>query len=401
MHTQMLLCYDFPPMGGGIARWMAELTRRYPPDSLIVSTGPYPGDAESDLRFPNRVDRLKIPARRLRTFPGTWRWSRRASTLAADYGVEFTWCGNLKPAGYPARWTWQRHGVPYGILLHGGDLLILRRQARRSQLKRRAARALLGSAAVLVGNSRWTGSLCREVLAEVGVSAEDRIQTVALGADPLFFRPGLNQDHVRRQYGLDRRRWLVSVARLTRHKGLDTGIQALAQLAPDYPDLAYAVIGSGEELPALEELARTLGVADRVRFLTGVPDADLPALYNCAEVYLGLSRLLGERAEGFGISLVEASACGVAVLAGRAGGIPDAVSDDETGLLVDSDRWETVVPALRRLLDDAALRTRLGTAGRQAVERYYNWDRVAADLARIGHERGRALLRQPYPPGAR
>jgi phosphatidylinositol alpha-1,6-mannosyltransferase len=159
--------------------------------------------------------------------------------------------------------------------------------------------------------------------------------------------------------------------------------------------LAYAVIGSGEELPALEKLARALGVADRVRFLTSVPDADLPALYNCADVYLGLSRLLGERAEGFGISLVEASACGVAVLAGRAGGIPDAVSDGETGLLVDSDRSEAVVPVLRRLLDDGALRTRLGTAGRQAVERYYNWDRVAADLARIGDERGRTPLRPP------
>ena len=52
-------------------------------------------------------------------------------------------------------------------------------------------------------------------------------------------------------------------------------------------------------------------MADRVRFLTDVPDRDLPAIYNCAEVYLGVSRLMEQRVEGFGISIAEASACGI------------------------------------------------------------------------------------------
>ena len=385
-------------MGGGIARWMGQLAKRFSPGSLIVSTGQYPGDAESDRQLPAPVDRFPLPARRLRTFPGTWRWSRRASSLAAAHGVEFTWCGNLKPAGYPARWIWQRRGVPYGVLLHGGDLLILRRQARRSQLKRRAARALLESASVLVGNSRWTAALCREVLTQLGLPADDqRVRTVPLGADPTVFRPGVSQESVRRRYGLGERRWLISVARLTPHKGIDTGIRVLAQLAPSYPDLGYAVIGAGEQLPALQELARALGVADKVRLLTDVPDADLPGLYNCAHIYLGLSRLLDERAEGFGISLVEASACGLPVLAGKDGGIPDAVTDGETGLLVNATSVEAVASALRMLLDDGALRARLGQAGRQAVERYYNWDRVTADLAGIGQAHGRATVRLRPP----
>jgi phosphatidylinositol alpha-1,6-mannosyltransferase len=93
-----------------------------------------------------------------------------------------------------------------------------------------------------------------------------------------------------------------------------------------------------------------------------------------------------QRVEGFGISIAEASACGIPVVAGRSGGIPEAVRDGETGLLVDAERAEAVSDALRVLLDDPALRVRLGGAGRRAVETYYNWDRVAADLARIGHE---------------
>ncbi len=158
--------------------------------------------------------------------------------------------------------------------------------------------------------------------------------------------------------------------------------------ATAYPDLGYAVVGSGDQLSALEGMAHKLGVSDRVRLLTSVPDGDLPAVYNCAEIYLGLSRLTDLAAEGFGISLVEASASGIPVVAGRSGGIPEAVRDGETGLLVDAEQPEEVSRALCSLLEDRDLAQRLGSAGRRAVESYYNWDRVTADLADIGHELG-------------
>ncbi|HYC32037.1 MAG TPA: glycosyltransferase family 4 protein, partial [Gemmatimonadales bacterium] len=271
----------------------------------------------------------------------------------------------------------------------GGDLLILQHQVHRSAMKRRAARALLGSAAVLVANSQWTRDRCVHLLGELDVEpTPEQIRVVPLGADHRFFRPGVSTDEVRRRYDLGPGRWLLSVARLTRHKGIDTALRALGALAGEFPDVRYAVVGTGEEREALEAEARELGVADRVRFLTEVPDGDLPALYNTAEVYLGVSRLMEQRVEGFGISLAEASACGVPVVAGRSGGIPEAVRDGKTGLLVDAERSEAVATALRRLLADPALGRRLGEAGRQAVEEYYNWDRVASDLARIGREAG-------------
>jgi glycosyltransferase involved in cell wall biosynthesis len=68
------------------------------------------------------------------------------------------------------------------------------------------------------------------------------------------------------------------------------------------------------------------------------------------------------------------------------------VRDGETGLLVDAERVEAVVQAVGRLLDDRELRARLGAAGRRSVETYYNWDRVAGDLARIGREFGRRAV---------
>ena len=139
----------------------------------------------------------------------------------------------------------------------------------------------------------------------------------------------------------------------------------------------------------LEALAHDLGVADRVRFLTGIPDADLPLLYNCAEIYLGLSRPAELLIEGFGISLSEASASGLPVIAGKLGGMPDAVRDGVTGILVDSRDVPEVTLAIRSLVDNPELGRRLGQAGRKAVEEYFNWDRVAADVQRTGEEFGR------------
>jgi len=387
MATHLLLTYDFPPIGGGIARWMAEIAKRYPPGSLVVSTGLHPDAPDVDGAFPNRIDRLPLPAGRLRTIPGLLAWSRRAAMLTRSAQAEFIWCGNIKPAAYPAKWTMERLGTPFGILLHGGDLLILQHQVHQSVLKRRTARALLSSAAVLVANSQWTRDCCAHLLGELEIEVgPQQVRVVPLGADQEFFRPGVDPAEVRRRYRLEQGRWLLSVARLTRHKGIDTALRALASLAPDYPELRYAVVGIGEEHEALQAEARALGVGERVRFLTEVPDRDLPALYNCAEVYLGVSRLMEQRVEGFGISLAEASACGLPVVAGRSGGIPEAVRDGETGILVDAERPEAVVDALRRLLDDPELRRRMGAAGRRVVETYFNWDRVVADLSRIGHE---------------
>jgi phosphatidylinositol alpha-1,6-mannosyltransferase len=366
---------------------MAELAKRYPPGSLVVSTGQHPDAPDVDATFPNRVDRLPLPARRLRSLQGLLHWSRRAAVLTRQCGAEFIWCGNMKPAAYPSKWTMERLGTPFGVLLHGGDLLILQHQVHQSMLKRRTARALLSSAAVLVANSRWTRDCCLTLLSELEIEpAERQVQVVPLGADHVFFRPGADTSAVRERYQLEPGRWLLSVARLSRHKGIDTALKALSALRERYPDLRYAVVGAGEELDSLERQAVQLGIGDRVRFLTEVPDRDLPAIYNCAEVYLGVSRLMEQRVEGFGISIVEASACGIPVVAGRSGGIPEAVREGETGLLVDAERADAVSDALRTLLDDSGLRARLGAAGRRAAETYYNWDRVAADLARIGHE---------------
>lgn len=386
-HRQLLLSYDFPPIGGGIARLTGELAKRYPAGTLLVSTGCCEGSAQVDAGLPNRVDRVGVRSSRLRTVQGLLVWSHRARQVARAFDPGFVWCGNLKPAAFPALWLRLRAGIPYGIMLHGSELLLLQHRIRSSRRKRAAARSAFRHATVLIAVSAWTRRLCLDVLAELdGKLPEADVRTIPLGTDPLLFRPGLDTRAASTRYGLEHGRWLLTVARLVAHKGIDTGIKVLAALREAHPDLRYAIVGSGPRQSELETLARDLGVYDRVRFLTDVPDADLPHLYNRAEIYLGLSRPAELLIEGFGISLVDASACGLPVIGGRAGGIPDAVRDGETGLLVDSTDVRAVVGAVRSLLLDPGRGKALGVAGRKAVEGYLNWDRVTADFRRTGEE---------------
>jgi phosphatidyl-myo-inositol dimannoside synthase len=386
---QLLVSYDFPPMGGGIARLTGELAKRYPAGSLLISTGRVPESAETDTQLPNRVDRVGINSTRLRTIQGLVLWSHRVWRLGRSFDPGFVWCGNLKPAAFPALWLHRRKGIPYGIMLYGSELLLLQQRIRTSRAKRAAARPILREASVLTVCSEWTRRLCLDVLDELGWKPGDiDVRSIVLGTDPLRFRPGLDTAPARARYGLQNLRWMLTVARLVGHKGIDTGLRLLAALRETHSDLGYLIVGSGPMQSRLEALAHELGVADRARFLTGVPDSDLPLLYNCAEIYLGLSRPEGLLIEGFGISLSEASGSGVPVIAGRLGGMPDAVRDGVTGILVDSTDIREVVAAVRSLVDNPELGRRLGQAGRKAVEEYFNWDRVTADVRRTGEELG-------------
>jgi phosphatidylinositol alpha-1,6-mannosyltransferase len=395
--TDLLFAFDFPPMDGGIARLTEAIAREYPPGQLIVSTGSWPDAATMDATFNQRIDRIPVPATRLRTVPGRLAWSRRAVSLARDPAVRFAWCDTARPSGVPAWWACRRTGLPYGIIVVGGDLLTMRPGLARSAFKRRLVRAVLGRAAAFVAISQWSAALCREVLADLHLeSAESRVRVVTLGTDPARWQPDRQAaDEFRLRRNLPDARWLVTVARLVDYKGIDTAIRLLASLAAGYPDLHYAVIGRGEQESVLRTLAAELGIGDRVHLLTDVGDDELAAAYSIGEIYLGLTRETSTAVEGFGISFVEAAACGLPVVATRSGGIPDAVVDGVTGILTDPGDVGGARDAVLRLLASAELRNRMGSAGRNRVEYHHNWRRVVADLRTIATELGR-----PAPPNS-
>lgn len=391
MHD-ILFAYDFPPLGGGISRMMEELARGYPPGELVVSTGSIPDGARIDQELSAIVDRIDVPVERLRTLGGRLRWSRRAVRLARDPDARFAWCSSFRPAGLPARWAWERTGLNYGVIFYGGDLLILRPKLRRSWFKRWSYKPVLESASVLIAISHWTADLLAELLRDLALDhLISRIQVIGLGTSPDRFSPdAVGAEAFRLRRGLPEGRWLVTVARLVPHKGIDTAIEVVARLREAHPDLHYLVVGRGAHHESLARMAHDLGVDDRVHILGDVADGELPSAYALGEIYLGLSRESGLDAEGFGIALLEAAATELPVIAGLSGGIADAVADGETGRLVPPTDVAAATEAVRGLLTNSECAQRWGRNGRQRVRERFTWPHVVAEFRRVAAEHGRS-----------
>jgi phosphatidylinositol alpha-1,6-mannosyltransferase len=181
---------------------------------------------------------------------------------------------------------------------------------------------------------------------------------------------------------------ILSVGNLVSRKGHDMVIRALPRLLDIMGDVTYLIVGDGPHRAELEALALALGVRERVAFAGRVPDEDLPDIYALCDAFVLPSReqLDSCDVEGFGMVFLEANASGKPVVAGRSGGIGDAVLDGETGLLVDPLDPDCIASSIGKLLANPQLASRMGEQGRERAVREFSWPAVAARL--------RGILRQ-------
>ena len=190
---------------------------------------------------------------------------------------------------------------------------------------------------------------------------------------------------------------LLTVGRLSsqaRYKGQDTVIRALPQIVRQVDRaVQYWIVGSGDDLPRLQRLAADCGVAEQVQFLGRLSDEQLITAYQSCDVFIMPSRM--ERrpggtwaGEGFGITYLEAAACGKPVVASKQGGAPEAVRDGVSGLVVDPDAVEAVADAASTLLANPELAQRMGEAGRQFVVENFSMPVLRHRVAELLRESG-------------
>ncbi|HLL89314.1 MAG TPA: glycosyltransferase, partial [Tepidisphaeraceae bacterium] len=186
----------------------------------------------------------------------------------------------------------------------------------------------------------------------------ERLHIVHCGVDPTAFS-------LVRHDG--RGRNLLYVGRLADVKGLPVLIDAFAALRKDRPELTLTLAGDGPDRLELESRARDLGVTGSVRFLGYQSQAQVRALLQSTDVFV-----MASFAEGVPVVLMEAMAAGVPVVATRIAGIPELVEPGISGFLVPPGDPQTLAVRIGELLDDSALRSRFGAAGRAKVEREYD-----------------------------
>jgi glycosyltransferase involved in cell wall biosynthesis len=205
----------------------------------------------------------------------------------------------------------------------------------------------------------------RDDLARRGID-RDRIRVV---------RCGLTQE----DYGVtvppERREEpaVVFLGRLRKYKGAQHAIRALAIVRRDVPDARLDVVGDGPYRGALERLAASLGLARHVRFLGALPHAAKVEALNRAQV-----GVMPSPKEGWGLTVIEANACGVPVVASRSPGLVESVREGETGLLVPHADAVALAAGVLRLLRDRALRLRMAAAA-VAWAHTFDWETCYRD----------------------
>jgi len=365
----LLLTWDFPPVRGGIQTWMLELARRLTDAEVRVLAPAVPGDVAFDLTSRCRVTRLASAS--LGRIPWLLELCARTLWECLTRRPDVIVCGHVTtaPAALLAR---RLLGVPYVVFTYGYEI-------RRKRWKR-LLRFLLRNARLVVACSEFT----RNAVHALGVSVE-RTRILYPGVDTQHFTPDTR--HLKHDTGRGNGAGtLLTVARLAElYKGHDTTIRALPLVKAKCPDVRYVIAGDGPLRDYLGRVAESVGVEREVRFLGEVSDDELPNLYRACDAFVLLSRESPSKggAEGFGIVCLEAGACGKPVVAGRSGGLVDAVEHDRTGLLVDPQDIGAVAEALVSVLTDATLADRLGKEGRRRVLERFTWEKVIGEARKV------------------
>lgn len=164
------------------------------------------------------------------------------------------------------------------------------------------------------------------------------------------YGPGPKSPELLKRYGLAGKTVLMTLGRLVSHeryKGFDEVLELLPELAREHPDIAYLIVGKGDDQQRLEEKARALGVAGRVVFTGFIPETEKADHYRLADAYV-----MPSQGEGFGFVFLEAMACGIPCIGSTEDGSREALRDGELGLLVDPAKPEEIKAGILSMLKD-------------------------------------------------
>jgi phosphatidylinositol alpha-1,6-mannosyltransferase len=375
----LLVANIFPPINGGSAVVYESLCQFAPAGTMHVLapwrhyltgeevTGWRDYDAQASFPI-ERIELLRPPAVSPKSLlhsawlqlwvdlPLKLKVLRKAVSMIRREGIDVVCVCELSSGSWLGLLLKRMLGIPYINYIHGEEITT----EVPYRLFGRRRRQYLHNADAVVAVSEFTR---RTLIDKMGVAPE-RIELIVNGVDAERFQPGPKSQDLLERYGLAGKRVLLTVGRLVERKGIDTTIRALPQILAQCPDARYLIVGTGDYRAELEALVAEHGVGEQVIFAGRVPHDELVAHYQLCDLFVMPNRELANHdTEGFGLVFLEANACGKAVVAGRAGGVVEAVRHGETGLNVDGEDVGAVAGAITSLLLDDTRREAMGARG--------------------------------------
>lgn len=359
----LLITWNYPPKVGGMENMISQLVKQWLKSSTVTVIGPKGLKQTScdDVIRPKRDGILwfigsaffhSIRILRSRNFDIIITGSALVAPLAVVLGIFFR--------------------CPVASLIHGLDLLY------RQPLYQLTIKYFLPRCSILFANSHNT----KELAITRGVSPE-RIDVINPGLDlnEFLYSDRNQQQYYKNCFGT--RRIILSAGRLVARKGIPEFIEnVIPQILKSDPEILLIIVGENpiQSLAHKEDIkGRILEIVDKnnlsqnVLLMGHVNRSELIQLYSMADIFVLPAIAVPNDVEGFGIVILEAGAVGCPIVATRIGGIPDAVADGMTGILVEPGDWQSMTTTMIRLLNNQSLRRELGENGRKRVKEFFDW----------------------------
>ena len=361
----LLVTNDLGPRAGGIETFILGLIDHLDGSQILIYTSSQEGFRAFDQELSARTGALVIRDKSKVLLP-TPRVNRAVAKLMKEYQSEIIWFGAATPLGWMAGHL-RRHGAKHLVSLTHGHEVWWAKVPPFNWILKRMSKSF--DAITYLGD--FTEKEIRKSVAD-----PSRLVHIAPGIPIDHFTPGPKDAALVEQYGLVGKKVIVCVGRLVHRKGQDRLIEALPEIIRNEPDVLVLFVGVGPRKAKLDILIKKYKLEGHIVFVGRVTYKDLPRYFRLGDIFVmpSRSRLGGLEVEGLGIVYLEASACGLPVIAGSSGGAPDAVLANETGLVVDGRDVHAISKAVTELFADPARMKNMGQAGRAWVVDQWSWD---------------------------
>jgi phosphatidylinositol alpha-1,6-mannosyltransferase len=357
---------DFGPRAGGIETFVIGLIERRPFGQTIVYTSAQTSSEEYDRAWKSEFGVTVIRDRAKILLP-TPRVARNLSRIIKESNIQVAAFGAAAPLGLLSP-SIKRAGVQKTVALtHGHEVWWAKVFPFNRALRK------IGTS---VDSLTYLGDFTQRAISKsLSKESAQKLVKIAPGIDVDHFIPQ-DSSQLRRDLRLENKRVIVSVGRLVHRKGQDHLIQSMPEILKSVPNAHILMVGQGPYLSHLKKLVQDLNLVDHVSFIGRIQFAQLPQYICAGDIFVmpSRSRFFGLEVEGLGIVYLEASACGLPVIAGSSGGAPDAVLDGITGIVVDGENNQEIASAAIKLLLDIDGAKAMGLAGREWIIENWRWE---------------------------
>lgn len=361
---------EYPPQAGGIASYVYNFAKHS--RDFVVYAPSVKGGEEFDRENKWKVIRQKP------YFNFCWpRWTRmifQIWKIIKSEDIKLIHVHNVLPSGYAAYFFKKILKIPYFVFVHGTDL----EMAARNPFKRAMLKKICGGAEKIVANSEF---LKKKLSVRLGNLKKEITIVYPCPADD-FFEPSDAEElkKLRTQLALEGKEVIITVSRVAEGKGYPHLVRLMPKILEKVPNLAWIIIGDGPKKEAIMDLVRKNNLQNVVRYLGKLPLKKLPKYYQIADLFVLLTHPDESREESWGTVFLEAAASGLPVVAGRGGGVEEAVINLITGLIVDTYQTHGALSAVTDLLKQKEYAKSMGASARERALKEFRWEKQIEKL---------------------